>query len=89
MAKLENLNITPQLFELWTDLINNMRFEFEYRRTMMAFTALLSLDYCNMNSVIRDNLLFLFEKTVDLSLKIFLLKEKKEEAADEVKFIFI
>jgi hypothetical protein len=79
MGILDEMKITHHLFEMWIPLIENMRFDFEYRRTMMAFTSLLLIDYNSLNPVIRDNLPFVVGKVVELCKKITEIKERKNE----------
>lgn len=79
ICSLDELNITGHLFELWIPLIDSMRFDFEYRRTAMAFFSLLLIDSHLLCDVLKSNLIFIISKGIEVCSKLTDIKEKKIE----------
>jgi len=80
---LEEMNITGHLFELWVDLISQMKFDFEYRRSLMAFASLMLIDNRELSPILRDNVGFIFNKIVFICGKLSEIRERNK-GRDEV-----
>jgi hypothetical protein len=74
----EEINLTPQIFEMWIGMINNMRFDFEYRRTSLAFSSLLLIDESQLNLILKNNMTFILSKIIELLKKCVEMKERKK-----------
>lgn len=85
-AIIEEINITHQIFEMWVGMINLMRFDFEFRRTSLAFSSLLLIDESLLNVILKNNMTFILSKIIDLLKKCLEMKERKK-VKDEV-FIY-
>jgi hypothetical protein len=77
-AILEEVNLTPQIFEMWVPMINNMRFDFEFRRTAFAFSSLLLIDEPQLNPALKNNIAFILTKIVELLRRCTEMKERQK-----------
>jgi hypothetical protein len=82
---IEGMNLTQQLFEMWISQINNLRYDFEYRRTVMAFSSILLINRNELNPVISDNLSFMMIRIIELFNKLTVIRENKSKEKEEVK----
>lgn len=88
---IDNLHFTQKLFEIIVSQINVIRYSFEYKRILMAFTSILSIDYSHLPNILQKNLDFIVNKIVDLSEQLTKIYENKlsKNDNDEVILIFI
>jgi hypothetical protein len=76
-AIVEEINFAPQNLEMWVEMINNMRFDFEFRRTSLAYSSVLLIEESKLNLILRNNLGFVLTKIIELLRKCVEIKERK------------
>ncbi len=70
LAYLEQKQLTANLFELWINLIPHMKYDFEWRRSMMAFLSLFLTDTSKLNNILSSNLAFILKKIIYFGEKL-------------------
>jgi len=56
--------MTNNFFEFWFDLIPHMNYDFEWRRSMMAFLSIFVLDISHLESILTNNMSFFLKKII-------------------------
>ena len=67
---IEQNQLTSNLFELWINLIAEMKYEFEWRRSMMGFLSIFLLDYTKLNSILANNFPFILGRILFFGKKL-------------------
>lgn len=70
LAYLDQNQLTANLFELWVHLIPHMKYDFEWRRSMMAFLSLFLMQQSSLNTILSSNLGFILKKIIYFGEKL-------------------
>jgi len=70
LAYLEQMQLTAHLFEFWVNLIPHMKYDFEWRRSMMAFLSLFLVPTSQLNNILSSNLAFVLKKIIYFGEKL-------------------
>jgi hypothetical protein len=76
---IEEMNLTQSFLDVWTSSLKNYRFDFEYRRTAMAFTSFFLIEENKLNPVLKNNMRFIFSQILDLLQKCREIRERKKK----------
>ncbi len=77
--------MTADVFELWINLIPYMKYDFEWRRSMMAFSSIIIIDPSNLNQILKNNLSFILKKIIYFGEKLLENIKRKNLEANQGK----
>ena len=82
MKSILSVNSIDIVFNKWVDAIDHMRFDFEYKRSILGLLSILKINLSEIPQVVSQNLQFLISKIWTMIEKYNKLATNKKEASE-------